>query len=106
MEHSEQNELERWRTNGRALWPFVRFFGLCGADPQAMEAVAELADLLGESVRNAAATDSYNVGVSDGRQRLATDLLRRIDEEKIVMKIGRNLTHELKELIVNMAGGG
>ncbi len=39
--------LARWRDVGRRLWPFVRYFGLCGADPAATEAVRDLGELLG-----------------------------------------------------------
>lgn len=39
--------MARWRAVGRRLWPYVRYFGLCGADLEAVESVAELATLLG-----------------------------------------------------------
>jgi len=42
-----QGELLAWRDVGQRLWPYVRFFGLCGADPEAIKAVADLAKCLG-----------------------------------------------------------
>jgi len=48
METAEQR-LERANSILERLWPYVKWFGLCGADPAAMEVVAELADYLGYS---------------------------------------------------------
>lgn len=39
-------ELIEFRRVGRELWPFVKVFGLCGAHPKAIQAVADLAKLL------------------------------------------------------------
>jgi len=32
----------------RRLWPYVRYFGLCGADPEATQAVVDMGKALGE----------------------------------------------------------
>ena len=45
-------ELARWRSVGRELWPFVRFFGLFGGDQKAIAAAAELGRLLGHDTPN------------------------------------------------------
>jgi len=41
------DELQAWRDVGQRLWPYVRYFGLCGADTEATQAVADLALCLG-----------------------------------------------------------
>lgn len=41
--------LEQWRDVGERLWPFVRFFALCGGDIRAIDAVSDLATLLGKT---------------------------------------------------------
>lgn len=49
------NELEQWRDIGRRLWPFVRPWGLCGAHPDALKTLEDMANLLGvdtESTNN------------------------------------------------------
>jgi len=43
-----KSDLSRFRTLTAALWPYVRHFGLCGADPEAVAIVAELGELIGE----------------------------------------------------------
>lgn len=45
----EQQELAAWRQVGAQLWPFVRPWGLCGAHPNAIVALENLAQLLGET---------------------------------------------------------
>jgi hypothetical protein len=40
----EQDELQ---SLCRRLWRYVRYFGLCGADPEAVEAVVRMGELLG-----------------------------------------------------------
>lgn len=44
---SPADELACWRDVGARLWPFVRYFGLCGGCPESLEVVADLAQLLG-----------------------------------------------------------
>lgn len=44
-----RQKLTQWEAVGEQLWPFVRFFPLCGGDLRAIEAVAEMAKLLGKT---------------------------------------------------------
>lgn len=47
MTRDQLAELEAWRSAGARLFPYIRAFGLCGAAPQAIEAVEDIAGLLG-----------------------------------------------------------
>lgn len=49
-----EDRLARFEAVGERLWPYVRYFCLCGACLDAQEAVAELAALLGKSEQTAA----------------------------------------------------
>jgi hypothetical protein len=49
------NELNAWRDVGQRLWPHVRHFGLCGADPAAVQAMVDLATCLGRPASDGAA---------------------------------------------------
>lgn len=40
------DELGTWRVIGKELWPFVKVWGLCGAHPDALNAVEMMANLL------------------------------------------------------------
>jgi len=72
---------------GAQLWPFVKFFGLCGGDPRAIEAVADLGRLLGYVDSEAMAGDisraAFNQGVDAAAQFLASHRLvgRRFSRE-------------------------
>lgn len=50
---ASESELDKWRDCGHRLYPYVRYFGLFGADLPAIEAVADLARLLGEDTQSA-----------------------------------------------------
>lgn len=43
----QPTELDKWRDVGERLWPFVRYFGLCGGCPASIQAMVDLAELLG-----------------------------------------------------------
>lgn len=43
----EHEELAEWRSIGARLWPFIRPWGLCGAHPDALKALEDMANLLG-----------------------------------------------------------
>jgi hypothetical protein len=60
QEVDEGQELDRWRALGARLWPFVRYFGLCGGCPESIEAVGDLATLLGEDCLSATVMEAMD----------------------------------------------
>ena len=78
------DELARWRAVGRRLWPYVRYFGLCGADLEAVESVAELATLLG---LNGPAGPLAQEAIEQTRQQAIEDALHGITGEDALERI-------------------
>lgn len=42
-------ERQKYESLCRQLWPHVRFFGVCGAHPEAVQAVVGIGELIGET---------------------------------------------------------
>lgn len=72
-----EEKLLRFDRVCRVLWPAVRFFGLCGADQQYVEAVVELSDLLGiGSASSPQAAESIRAAASDDAVHAVADWVR------------------------------
>lgn len=91
----------------RAIWPYVRFWGLCGASPDAIQAMLDLAAALGEEaigVTSEAAAGIAEQAAADERQRIA-GMVEGFASSVLLAQIGRNgaakLAGELRDLIVN-----
>lgn len=95
------SEAERLRDICRRLWPFVRYFALAGAHPDAIAAVADLAEALrepGDKARESA--EMAQRGRELGRQEIAAELLDRLRKEGWHGKIGRRLMAELESSVL------
>lgn len=81
------------------LWPAVRFFGLCGASPEYVAAVAELGELLSKSGGPQEAAEA----VKKARAEMLPEIAALIRESpEIRGKAGRGLTAEIAELVGNL----
>jgi hypothetical protein len=58
QQQQQQQRLRDLESVCQRLWPFVRHFGLCGADPRAVEAVADMARLLGHGEQSLALAEN------------------------------------------------
>lgn len=92
-----EKQLEQWRDVGNRLWPFVRFFALCGGDIRAIEAVSDLAGLLGiKSESHLERVDTANAvrdTVQAVREHFETRWFR-----KMLRKDAESYLKELEEL--------
>lgn len=94
-------ELARWRDTGDRLWPFVRYWGLCGASPEALDAMKTLADLLGEQVVGGmAAEDAAAHASNEAAGKLAVRISDRFTQEKVAQRIGPRALDEIRQMIV------
>jgi hypothetical protein len=93
-------ELAKWQNLGERLWPFVRFWGLCGACPEAIEAMKDLADLIGEQAVNQSAAEDMAVNaVNDIVSQAERRIMERFSEEKLAHKVGGRLADEIRQMI-------
>jgi hypothetical protein len=73
MDNDKENtELEKWRSCGRRLWPYIRYFGLFGADLPAIEAAADMARLLGEDTQAAVSQRAAEDAAAQTIEHIAT----------------------------------
>lgn len=91
--------LLRFEAACEAIWPAIRPFGLCGADPVFIAAMAEIGELLGKSQPS---VDSAGIILSaklEAREQIA-DIVA--DDPAFKGKIGRGLAAEFAGLIRNL----
>lgn len=98
----ELYRLNQIESAAHRLWPAVRFFGLCGADPVYATAVAELGELLGKSSGPQVAAEAIAKARAEMLPQIA-ELIRQSPEIK--GKAGRGLTEEIAELVANLKVG-
>lgn len=107
MEQSEsrRSDIERWQECGRKLWPFVRYFGLFGGDAEAIEAVAELADLLGVDSDRRFDSSDMKIAAASAREEALGDIRTMvIASEEIQNGFGVSGRNALIDIIDRMLG--
>lgn len=93
------SRLARFEKACEAIWPAIRPFGLCGADPVFIAAMAEIGELLGKSQPS---VDSAGIILSaklEAREQIA-DIVA--DDPAFKGKVGRGLAAEFAGLIRNL----
>lgn len=100
------SELDELRDACRRIWPYIRFFGLCGGDSEAIRAMIDIGRAIGINIGATEIGEAHAGGVRDGRHQMAADLLQRIDDMRLASQIGPRLTGELRDTIAKVAGGG
>lgn len=73
------DRLEQFEQAAATLFPYVRYFGLCGADLAAVEAVARLAELLGQQQEST--VSPQDIAQQARRQTLA-EIAHRIESRE------------------------
>lgn len=92
----QHDRLKEFQAVGEKLWPFVRYFALGGANPDAIDAVVELAKLLGKPAdgENALAAAKYV------RQEATKQVADWLDESpQVRARVGTRLAGELANLL-------
>ena len=95
----QEARLARFEKACEAIWPAIRPFGLCGADPVFIAAMAEIGELLGKSQPS---VDSAGIILSaklEAREQIA-DIVG--EDPAFKGKIGRGLAAEFAGLIRNL----
>jgi hypothetical protein len=104
---SVQFKYEQLRTVCLRLWPAVRFFGLCGAAPQYLDAAIAMGRLIGTiPAGDAALCDPETVRQVGKREGLALALAHLKEADSVRKRTGRSgqaelvqdLEQEFKEL--------
>ena len=99
--HALAAELDEFKAVCRQLWPYVRFFGLCGADPVAVQAVMRMGHLIGEGPVTAAQAEMdsvYELGRTAGLAQ-AAELVRTQHYGKgMLKKTTETILHEIDQL--------
>lgn len=95
----------------RRIWPFVRYWGLCGADPEAVRAMLDLGRALGEikegdgpgAVSGQAFDDAAGEAASEERLAVAVEAANWV-REALPAQIGRRgaetAAQQLREAIL------
>jgi hypothetical protein len=102
---SDRQLLDEFRQHCKTLWPAIRFFGLCGADPHYVCAAMEIGRLLGEIHPE---SPQVNVEELARMQTKATieDIANFVaSAPEVRAKIGVGLQSQFAELIRRQAGG-
>jgi hypothetical protein len=109
MSETEQaNRLKDFERVSELLWPAVRFFGLCGADPRYVAAVAELGVLLGKakSLGEAEGPTGDTIAKARAEQRRAdfAEIANYIEQTgEIRSRIGRGNSADIAEIVRGLA---
>ena len=98
----EASEVAKLETAVRQLWPAIRFFGVCGAAPQYVEAAISIGKLIGEIKEGELTNTSELVqqSASTARHQTIDGVLQFIAESPNVRGLtGRSGQEKLKEAI-------
>lgn len=104
IDHIE-NELSRWRKCGERLFPFVRYFGLCGANVEAVEAVVEMSRLLGHKTEEKSVSpDQVKMSVEIARSATIKEISDYIrSSSEIRSAYGNGGTESLADYVAKLA---
>lgn len=93
------SRLARFEAACESLWPAIRHFGLCGADPVFIAAMAEIGELLGKSQGSVDSAGLILSAKREAREQIA-DIVA--EDPAFKAKIGRGLAAEFAGLIRNL----
>lgn len=93
-------QLAKWQNVGERIWPFVRFWGLCGASPEALDVMKDLAELLGEEViAQPIAEEMVSDAASQLTSQLVNKIIRRMEDDNLSRRVGPRVVEDLRQMM-------